>query len=115
MSAMTGAVEQALNVSAIVSYYRAKARLTLKGLADQTGLSVSYLSDIENRRATPTIETIGKIATALDMTLVQFFGGAELSLSEREIGLLDAFRNRDFASVLEIVTEEIRRSSEQGA
>lgn len=108
---MATPIEQSLSISAIVSYYRAKAHLTLKDLADRTGLSISYLSDIENQRSTPTIETVGKIAAALNMTFAEFFGSAELLLSEREMALLDAFRNRDFASVLEIVTEEMRRNS----
>lgn len=42
---------------------------TLKELAELTGLSLSYLSDIERGRTSPSIETLDKIFTACGVTL----------------------------------------------
>jgi transcriptional regulator with XRE-family HTH domain len=38
-------------------------------LAEKTKLSRSYISDIENGRYSPSIETLSKIAVCLDMDL----------------------------------------------
>lgn len=43
---------------------------TLEQLADQTGLSVAYLSDIERGEANPSIETLEKLANAFGGGLV---------------------------------------------
>lgn len=43
---------------------------TLKQLAELTGLSISYLSDIERGRTLPSIDTLDKIFTACGATLV---------------------------------------------
>lgn len=47
--------------------------LTLSALADKSGLSLSYISDIENGRTIPTIETLDKLLTALGATLTLGF------------------------------------------
>lgn len=38
-------------------------------LADLTGLSRNYISDIENGRYTPSVEALSKLATVLDLDL----------------------------------------------
>lgn len=40
---------------------------TLKELSELCGVSISYLSDIENERKNPSLETLTKIARALDV------------------------------------------------
>jgi transcriptional regulator with XRE-family HTH domain len=45
----------------------------LKVLAEQTGFSVSFLSQVENGQASHSISTMEHIATALGVTLGQFF------------------------------------------
>lgn len=61
----------------------------------RTGLLRCYLSRVENGHTVPSLETLQKIARALDMQLSQFFAedpiGKEapsLSLSEEEIHFL---------------------------
>lgn len=48
---------------------RKKKELTQEKLADMTGLSRNYISDIENGRYTPSVESISKIAHCLDLNL----------------------------------------------
>lgn len=48
----------------------------LKDLAEKTGLSVPYLSDIERDQGTnPTLETLRNIANALDCEIIELLGG----------------------------------------
>lgn len=53
--------------------------LTLKGLAERTGLSVSYLSDIERGRTTPSLATLESLASALEMTVIDFLTGVDFA------------------------------------
>lgn len=47
--------------------------LTLKEVADQAGCSESLLSKIENGRATPSLKMLRRLASALGLTVGQFF------------------------------------------
>ena len=58
---------------------RATRNLTLKELAELTGLSVSYLSDIERGRTTPSLNTLQLLATALNMTVIDFLTGIDFA------------------------------------
>lgn len=53
--------------------------ISLKVLAEQTGFSASFLSQVENGQASPSISSMERIATALGVTLGQFFNHAEAS------------------------------------
>jgi len=53
--------------------------LTLKALAERTGLSVSYLSDIERGRTTPSLSTLEALATSLEMTVIDFLTGVDFA------------------------------------
>jgi transcriptional regulator with XRE-family HTH domain len=53
--------------------------LTLKGLAARTDLSVSYLSDIERGRTTPSLGTIETLAAALGMTVIDLLTGVDFA------------------------------------
>lgn len=55
--------------------YRKQNGLTQQSLADLTGLSHGYIRDLEcpNRKKTPKVETLGKIAGALNINIVNLF------------------------------------------
>jgi transcriptional regulator with XRE-family HTH domain len=46
---------------------------TQESLADLSGLDRTYISDIENGKRNVSIETVFKIADALETTVVEFF------------------------------------------
>ncbi len=48
---------------------RNKRNLTLKELSTKSGLSISYLSDIERSRAMPSLKTCQKIANVYKLAL----------------------------------------------
>lgn len=68
-------------MTALLRTVRKQRGLTLEGLAEQTGLTKSYLSKIERRRSTPSIAVALKVARALDVDVAQLF--AERSDEEK--------------------------------
>lgn len=53
--------------------FRSANRLTLKQLAEKAGCTDAYLSQLERGLANPSIMILKKIATALDLQVVDFF------------------------------------------
>jgi transcriptional regulator with XRE-family HTH domain len=62
-----------VDVTALVRAVRRQRGLTLQALAEQTGLTRSYLSKIERGQSTPSIAAAIKIAAALDADVAQLF------------------------------------------
>ena len=60
---------------------------TLKGLAARTGLSVSYLSDLERGRTTPPLPTLQAVAAALDITVLDLLTGVDFAGEQTDAGL----------------------------
>lgn len=52
---------------------RESAGLSLRMLADQAGFSASFLSQVENGVVSPSINSLGKMASALGVTLADLF------------------------------------------
>lgn len=55
--------------------HRLAHELTLVALAERSGLSQPFLSQVENGRAAPSMESLVRIATALGTTPQALFGG----------------------------------------
>lgn len=53
--------------------------MTKKALAERSGLSARFLSDVEAGRANPSIGSLNEIASALDVDVTVLVGGAPLS------------------------------------
>ncbi|ENJ9655871.1 helix-turn-helix transcriptional regulator [Clostridium botulinum] len=62
-----------MNVSNKLRNLRNENNLTLKELSAKSGISVSFISDIENRRRNPSIETLKTLADALGVSVNDFF------------------------------------------
>jgi transcriptional regulator with XRE-family HTH domain len=60
-------------LTALLRAVRRQRGLTLQSLAEQTGLTKSYLSKIERHRSTPSIAVALKVARALDVDVAQLF------------------------------------------
>ena len=60
-------------MTALLRAGRKQRGLTLEALADQTGLTKSYLSKIERRCSTPSIAVALKVAKALDVDVGRLF------------------------------------------
>ena len=61
--------------------YRKLRKLTLQELADLAGLSHGYVRDLESFgiEKTPLLETLGKIAEALQIDIRQLFDDIEIN------------------------------------
>ena len=72
---------------------RHRQRATLKALADKTGLTTSFLSQLERERTSPSINSLEKIAAALN-TKVGYF-----SEEEKQRGFVFIKKGRDRKSI----------------
>ena len=68
--------------------YRKRSKLTLQELADVTGFTKSYLSQIENSEKAPPIGTVTKIAEALGVDPVFILVGEEGQRKSENISLV---------------------------
>ena len=65
-----------------IAIRRKELHLTQEALTDKTNISTNQLSNIENNRSVPTIETIMKLCTALKVTPDYFLLGIVKELDE---------------------------------
>jgi transcriptional regulator with XRE-family HTH domain len=56
-----------------VRHLREESELSLRALAEQSGLSANTLSLIENGKSSPSVSTLQKIASAINVPLMAFF------------------------------------------
>ncbi len=59
-------------VGAQIRRRRRDRQLTLAAVAEMTGLNVGYLSQVENDKASPSLETLAALAAALDVPIAWF-------------------------------------------
>lgn len=85
----------AANIGATIRAYRLQKGMSQGDIEKKTGLLRCYLSRVENGHTVPSLETLQKIAYALDLQLAQFFSDeavsremSALKLSEEEIRFL---------------------------
>jgi transcriptional regulator with XRE-family HTH domain len=53
--------------------HRRKKRMRQKELAAMSGISNTYLSDIENNRTVPSLKTLVRLCAALDVDIKEMF------------------------------------------
>jgi quercetin dioxygenase-like cupin family protein len=70
---------------------REERGMSLRSLAAKTGFSPSFISQIENSQASPSISSMEKIAAVLEITLWQFFQAAQ---ERRAVVIHSADRSR---------------------
>jgi transcriptional regulator with XRE-family HTH domain len=85
----------ASNIGGTIRSYRLQKGMSQGDIEKRTGLLRCYLSRVENGHTVPSLETLQKIAYALDLQLAQFFSDESVSremstlrLSEEEIRFL---------------------------
>ena len=61
------------NIGKLLKDLRYKKELTLKDLAQKSGLSISFLSQVENSKSSITLQSLSKIADALEVSRSYFF------------------------------------------
>jgi transcriptional regulator with XRE-family HTH domain len=71
---------------------RRDRNLTLSAVAELTGLNVGYLSQVENDKASPSLETLSALADALDVPIAWFL--LDQSVGPRIVRAADRPRRR---------------------
>jgi transcriptional regulator with XRE-family HTH domain len=61
------------NIGPKIREFRKDRQLTIQELAQKAGLSPSYISQIETEKVSPSIATLKKIGTVLEVRTVDFF------------------------------------------
>lgn len=79
-------------VGAQIRRRRRDRNLTLSGVAELTGLNVGYLSQVENDKASPSLETLAALADALDVPIAWFL--LDQSVAPRVVRAVDRPRRR---------------------
>src|SRR3712207_934352 len=59
-------------VGAEIRRWRAERGLTLSQVAERSGLNIGYLSQIENDKASPSLDALAQIGGALDVPIAWF-------------------------------------------
>jgi transcriptional regulator with XRE-family HTH domain len=76
-----------MELSERIRQLRKEHKLKLREIAEATGLSTPYVSDIERGRTAPAIKTLTAIAGVFNMTLVELLQGVDFS-GEADLGEL---------------------------
>jgi transcriptional regulator with XRE-family HTH domain len=72
MTTLNGQPRRRPRVGAQIRRRRRERGLTLAGVADLTGLNIGYLSQLENDKASPSLETLAALGDALDVPIAWF-------------------------------------------
>jgi transcriptional regulator with XRE-family HTH domain len=62
-----------VNVGSRLRELRTKRGISIRGLAEKSGLNVNTLSMIENSKTSPSVSTLQQIAAALEVPIAAFF------------------------------------------
>src|SRR5689334_18489632 len=79
-----------LNVAATIRSLRQKAGLSQRQLAQRMSVPRTYVSKIENEKATPTLSSLERLAVALQVNVPDLLGTPEAANPVREL-LSDEF------------------------
>ena len=66
-----------ISIGQVIRSYRAERGLSQGDIERRTGLLRCYLSRVENGHTVPSLETLAKIAEAMEIGLADFFPGTE--------------------------------------
>jgi transcriptional regulator with XRE-family HTH domain len=72
-----------VNIGEVIRNYRSDRGLSQGDIERRTGLLRCYLSRVENGHTVPSLETLAKIAEAMEVSLADFFPGTD-SPQDRE-------------------------------
>ncbi len=91
-----------MNLGERIKEVRLSNEKTLKELAELSGISVSYLSDIERGRTLPTINILASIATALGISVIDLLSGVafvgDLTHASLPQGLAELMREPNYVN-----------------
>lgn len=74
-----------------IAFFRSRASMTLEALAGLSGISTSYLANIEKAHKNPTLHTVQKISDALDLDIatVLTYGNSKKKETEDDLIIMN--------------------------
>lgn len=89
-----------MNIGATIRTYRLQKGMSQGDIEKRTGLLRCYLSRVENGHTIPSLDTLAKIANAMELPIAQFFGENQTNgslkklprLTEDEVRFLSQIR-----------------------
>jgi len=88
-----------MNIGATIRTHRMQKGMSQGDIEKRTGLLRCYLSRVENGHTIPSLDTLAKIAGAMDVPLAQFFAdeaegktNGKAMVSEDDLKFLNQFR-----------------------
>jgi transcriptional regulator with XRE-family HTH domain len=73
-----------MDIGKRIKFYRNNAGLTQEELANKACMSRSYLADVERNRYNPSLDTLDKIISALNITKSEFYKDEECTSTAKE-------------------------------
>ena len=74
-----------MNIGETIRNYRLQKGMSQGDIEKRTGLLRCYLSRVENGHTIPSLDTLAKIASAMDLPLGQFFSEHSVNGSSRNL------------------------------
>jgi transcriptional regulator with XRE-family HTH domain len=74
-----------MNIGETIRNYRLQKGMSQGDIEKRTGLLRCYLSRVENGHTIPSLDTLAKIATAMDVPLGQFFAESHTNGAARNL------------------------------
>ena len=62
-----------MHIEILLKQVREEKNVTIKKLAEKSGVSKSHISDIENNYKMPSLVVMVKIAKALDVSIIELY------------------------------------------
>jgi len=72
-----------MNIGETIKNFRLSKGMSQGDIEKRTGLLRCYLSRVENGHTIPSLDTLAKIASAMDIALAQFFAEAPGEVDKR--------------------------------
>src|SRR2546427_8237347 len=85
-----------VNIGEVIRTYRSQRSLSQGDIERRTGLLRCYLSRVENGHTVPSLETLAKIAEAMDISLADFSLAQKRRGTAKHKKLLANFRRTRF-------------------
>lgn len=91
-----------VNIGQVIRAYRGERGLSQGDIERRTGLLRCYLSRVENGHTVPSLETLAKIAEAMEIGLADFFPGGETTQDRENKRMLGEMSDDEVRFLAEI-------------
>src|ERR1700736_3797545 len=102
MMPMHGTGRGHLNLATSIRSLRLRSGLSQRQLAGRMSVPRTYVSKIENEKATPTLSSLERLARALEVTVPELLSGGE---KNRQDEISDLMKDQFIAEILPFVSQ----------